>query len=193
MTAVPREPNEVWVRGNARVSGTLAAVAIVCTGIAVTAVLLAGGGGSSPTPWWIVAGAAGVTASGAFLLAWASARPRLVRRGNSLVVQVSPVARETVPLDIVECFFPGSNRLGADGGPAGGEQAAFRVGTLVIRLAERALDYRKRGTFPPWVTWDDSCIVLDGRWCERLTPEFARELGSRLVAAKRVAAGDVGR
>ena len=122
-----------------------------------------------------------------FRSAWACFRPRLVRQGSCLVVQVSPVARETVPLDIVECFFPGSNRLDAEGAPAGGEQIAFRVGTLIIRLAERALDYRRRDTFSPWVTWDDSCIVLDGRWCERLTPEFARELGARLVAAKRAA------
>jgi hypothetical protein len=62
----------------------------------------------------------------------------------------------------------------------------------VIRLAERALDYRSGATFAPWATWSDSYIVLDGRWCEPLSPELVKSLSSRLVTVKRAAAAGAG-
>lgn len=185
VTTEPCAPREVWLRGNLRVATVLGAVALLLDAVAMACVLVAVLHGGPSAPWWGAAAISGVAAGAAFLLAWAAARPRLEREGTSLVVRVSPLVQETVPLDIVECFFPGSNAIDAEGAPTGGEDAAFRVGTLVIRLAERALDHRERETFRPWVTWDDGSIVLDGRWCEPLTPALARELGARLVAAKR--------
>jgi hypothetical protein len=186
------EPHEVWLRGNMRVAGVLGIVAMLLDGGALGAVLMAMQGGGESLAWWGVAAVTAAAASGLMLLAWASLRPRLVRQGDSLLVQVSPLVRQEVPLEVIECFFPGSNPLDADGAPTCGEQAAFRVGTLVIRLAERAIEYRSGGTFTPWATWSDSSIVLDGRWCEPLSPELVKSLSSRLVTAKRAATAGAG-
>jgi hypothetical protein len=186
------EPHEVWLRGNMRVAGVLGIVAMLLDGGALGAVLMAMQGGGESLAWWGVAAVTAAAASGLMLLAWASLRPRLVRQGDSLLVQVSPLVRQEVPLEVIECFFPGSNPLDADGLPTRGEQAAFRVGTLVIRLAERAIEYRSGGTFTPWATWSDSSIVLDGRWCEPLSPELVKSLSSRLVTAKRAATAGAG-
>jgi hypothetical protein len=191
-TTAPSGPHEVWLRGNMRVAGVLGTVAMLLDGGALAAVLMAMRGGGESPGWWGVAAVAAGAASGLMLLAWASSRPRLVRQGDSLLVQVSPLTRQEVPIDVIECFFPGSNPLDADGAPTCGEHAAFRVGTLVIRLAERALDYRSGATFAPWATWSDSYIVLDGRWCEPLSPELVKSLSSRLVTVKRAAAAGAG-
>jgi hypothetical protein len=191
-TTAPSEPHEVWLRGNMRVAGVLGAVAVLLDGGALGAVLMAMQRRGEAPGWWGVAAVAAAAASGLMLLAWASSRPRLVRQGGSLLVQLSPLVRQEVPLEVIECFFPGSNSLDADGALTCGEHAVFRVGTLVIRLAERALDYRSGATFAPWATWGDSYIVLDGRWCEPLSPELVKALSSRLVAAKRAATAGAG-
>lgn len=184
ISAESQQPPEVWLRGNTRLAIMLGGAAVVLDGAAVVMVMAAGARDAAPA-WWAAAAIAAVTASGLMLLAWAAARPRIVRQGERLLVQVAPLTRREVPIDVVECFFPGSNPLDATGSPTCGEHATFRVGTLVIRLAERALDYRAGETFSPWASWDDSYLVLDGRWCEPLSPVLVKDLGSRLVAAKR--------
>lgn len=192
-TTAPSGPHEVWLRGNIRVAGVLAGVVALLDAGALGAVLMALRGGEKSPGWWVFVAVAAAAASGLMLLAWASSQPRLVRRGDSLLVRVSPLVRQEVPLEVIECFFPGSNPLDADGSPTCGERAAFRVGTLVIRLAERAVEYRSGVTFAPWADWNDSYIVLDGRWCEPLSPELVKSLSSRLVAAKRAAAAGADR
>lgn len=187
MATTPHAAHEVWLQGNRRIAMLLGAISVVLDGGALLAVRMAVVGSSGSTMWWGVVAIATMFASGLMLLAWASYRPRLVRQGNRLLVQVSPLVLREVPIEVVECFFSGSNPLDADGSPTCGEHAAFRVGTLVIRLAERALDYRAGDTFAPWATWEDSYLVLDGRWCEPLSPAVVKELNSRLVAAKREA------
>jgi hypothetical protein len=69
------------------------------------------------------------------------------------------------------------------------------VGTVVIRLAERAAAWKQRPTFPAWGTWDDGHVVIDGRWCAPLSLEVTKQLGQRILEAKREVAAprsDVG-
>lgn len=193
MTEPAQVPSEVWLRGNRRVAAIVAVVAVACDLVAVAAVLAAVAPGQGGTAWWAVAAVMGTIASGLGLLAWASARPRLLRQGDQLFVQVAPFVRETLPIDVVECVFPGSQPLAADGMPAGEGPASFRVGTLVLRLAERAIDYRSRDMFPPWGTWADGNVAIDGRWCEPLSPGLARTVGTLLMEAKREAVVTKGR
>lgn len=193
MSHPAQEPSEVWLRGNRRVAALVAVAAVACDLVAVAAVLAAVGLRQGGVAWWGVAAVAGTVAAGLGLLAWASARPRLLRQGNQLVVQVAPFVRETLPIDVVECVFPGSQPLTADGAPAGEGPASFRVGTLVLRLAERAIDYRSRDMFPPWGRWADGNVAVDGRWCEPLSPELARTVGTLLMEAKREAVVTPGR
>jgi len=163
------------VASNSRPVLGLVVAALLVAGIAAGACGLAGGG------MLTTAAAAIVPLVAAASLAAVAIRPRLARDGSEMVVRLAPLATERVPLDVVECVFSGSQPLvSADGGPP-----RRRVGTLVIRLAERATDWRHRPTFGPWGTWDDGHVVIDGRWCEPLSPEFARTLAGRLMECKR--------
>lgn len=183
MTNDHGETGEIWLRGNLRPVAWLAAVAtLVAGGLVVAASLW-----TSSLPYFLLVAApfSGMAAGVVVALASAAARPRLQRVGGCLRVRLSPTAVEDVPLDAVECFFQGSNPIGRSGEPTCGEHATFRVNTLVMRLAERAADFSKRPTFTPWGTWDDGYVVFDGRWCEPLSAELARQLGRQLVEAKR--------
>ena len=182
---------EVWLAGNVRPAVGLALVA-AAAGLVAAAAQAAGAAG-----WlvWVLFGLAVGLGLAAAVLAVAAGRPRLACGADALVVRLSPWRADEVPLDVVECVFPGSQPLTGpflehshDVGPPAGPPPTRRVGTLVIRLAERAVAWRSRATFPPWGAWDDGHIVIDGRWCEPLSPALARAIGDRLVAAKRAAA-----
>lgn len=173
--------DEIWLRGNVRPVLAVAATALGGLAAAAAAAWLA-------DAHWLVAAAA-VTALATVVplaaMAITAARPRLVRRGPALVVRLSPATTATVPLDSVECFFPGSNPLDGRGRQTCGDHSTWRVSTLVMRLAERAVEHRARRTFAPWGTWDDGYVVFDGRWCEPLSGDLARGLSRRLLDARR--------
>jgi len=76
--------------------------------------------------------------------------------------------------------FPGSQPLGGDD-----ETADRRVTTLVLRLAERAVEWRSRPVTQAWGSWEDGNVVFDGRWCEPLSPAVARDISARLLEARR--------
>jgi len=172
--AAPRP--EVWLRGNVR-PAAVATVGVVMAS-ACAAVALAARGASSGA-WVAAAGCCAVPLALTAALAWTAARPRLARRGSLLEIRLRPWGSDTVPLDLVECVFPGSQPL-ADGGR--------RVGTLVVRFAERAAEWTQRPTFRPWGTWNDGHAVIDGRWCEPLSRETVERIAADLLAAKRAAA-----
>lgn len=134
-------------------------------------------------PAWSVAVAAaaclaGLVAAAAFL--WAASRPRLTCRGDVLEVRLAPLAVQRVPLELVECVFPGSQPLGGDD-----ETSDRRVSTLVLRLAERAVEWRSRPVLSAWGSWEEGNVVFDGRWCEPLSQAVAREISTRLLEARR--------
>lgn len=172
-------PPEVWLRGNARPAVGLFAAALLVATLAV-----AGAVAARVAPWvaWGIGGVAlgGVAATAG--LAWAASQPRLVRRGAGLDVRLSPLTIHRVPLEVVECVFPGSQLLPAAGADT---EATRRVSTLVLRLAERAHEWRSRPVAAAWGAWDDGSIVFDGRWCEPLSAGLAREISARLLEARR--------
>lgn len=176
---------EVWLRSNPRPAVVLLAATVLAAAVALaTAVTLR-------LPAWsvgLVAAAGGGCVGVAACVAWVASRPRLARRGGVLEVRLSPFRMERIPLEIVECVFPGSQPVGGEDGTAD-----RRVGTLVLRLAERAAEWRSRPA-SAWGAWQDGSVVLDGRWCEPLSPPLARDLSARLLEARRVVVGqDAGR
>lgn len=186
----PRPDDEVWLRGNLRpVAGiALGLVLVVAVGAATAAMI---GGAAWAMPGAGVAIALLMPAVAA--LAFVASRPRLRRRGDLLEVRLSPVAVERVPLEVVECVFPGSRPLPATAAAeATHEPADRRVTTVILRLAERAAAWRQRPTFAPWGTWADGHIIIDGRWCEPLSAERTRTLATRLMAARRSPGGECG-
>jgi hypothetical protein len=182
---------DVWLRGNMRPVLGLAVVVAIIGALVTAAVCFAGGptlGNWLLCVYWIAA--AGLVAA----LAAAAMRPRLVHRVDSksenfLEVRLAPGAAHAVPLDAIECFFMGSQRLEPEDAVAD-DQPTHRVGTLVMRVAERAKEWQARPTFAAWGTWEDGAIVFDGRWCEPLSVELARRLSGKLVDAKRAVAGN---
>ena len=131
----------------------------------------------------VIGGLAGV----AVMVVRLAAAPRLQRCGDLLLVRVGPFSVERLPLETVECFFLGSQPLDRHGSPTASDEPAFRVGTLVVRVAERAVrqhadEWTARG---PWAVWEDGYCVIDGRWTEPLTVDVLRRINGRLSQAKR--------
>jgi hypothetical protein len=176
---------EVWLRGNMRPGvGLMAAAGLLA---AVTLVPLATAGAAA----WLMAAVACVVAivmAGGLAVCLVAAGPRLARRGDRLEIRLAPGRIERVPLELVECIFRGTEPLEAT---AEGEAATprGRVGTLVVRFAERSQQWHDRETFRPWGSWTDGHAVIDGRWCEPLTRATVERIAADLVAAKREVAG----
>jgi len=175
---------EIWLRGNARPAALLVAAALAAgTGLVVLAVLPPTRAVAMPVAIAFALVAGPLVAA----VSLAAVQPRLARRGGVLRVRLAPLAAHDVPLEIVECFFIGSHVLPAPDGRD--DQPGQRVGTLVMRIAERAAAWQARPTFAAWGTWAEGAVVFDGRWCEPLSVELARRLSGRLVEAKRESAG----
>jgi hypothetical protein len=117
-------------------------------------------------------------------VAFMAKKERIFLDGSFVMVRTGPASLEKIPLDAVECFFLGSQPLDRAGEPVGAEDADFRVGTLVVRIAERFGDIAsaRRG---PWAGWEDGYLVVDGRWSEPLVVETLRRINGRLAVAKR--------
>jgi len=183
MSVAPASPSPptAWLRGNLRPVAGIAAI--------VAAVHLAGLAGlvlaRPEPPWWWLAGGVGIVSVAAVAtFATSAGRPRLERVGDRLRVRLAPGRAEDVPLDVVECFFMGSQVIG----PVADDTPRYRVGTLVMRVAERARSWQTRPTLAAWGAWEDGAVVFDGRWCEPLSADLARRLSGWLVEAKRQAA-----
>ena len=120
----------MWLRSNPR-PAVAGAVVVALAGAAAAAALWVAGGPA--WGWWSLAAAGVAGGAVAAALVVAASRPRLVRQGHVLRVRLSPLTAHDIPLEIVECVFPGSSPL------EGSEVAPRRVGTVVVRLAERAV------------------------------------------------------
>jgi hypothetical protein len=193
-------PRPVWVATLAQVVGVGGAWALV----SALARLPPWGPWSGPA---VGLGLVALGLVGACLAnAWLALRPRLEQRAGRLRVRLAAGTVTDLPVDVVECFFLGSDpvvaaRPRATPGPAPGDAPpTHRVGTLVMRIAERAVARHA----PPqadrpepwssggavggvWGRWEDGAIVIDGRWCEPLTVELAKRLSARLIEARREA------
>jgi len=174
-----------WLATNRRLAGLLTAgvvLLVVLTGAAAVFARLATGGWAVGA-WIAAVGVALSLPLGA--IATAAWTPPLLQSGEQLLVRLGPGRRESLPLAAVEAFFLGSQPLDRRGEPTCPGEAAFRVGTLVVRVAERATDLNRRTTRGPWAAWEDGYLIIDGRWTEPLTTETVRRVNGRLTVAKR--------
>lgn len=170
----------VWLRANGRPG-----VVIACLAVAIgLALLLLARPWSRPVGVVTWLGGAGVLVAGAGG-AMLTSRPRLVLERESVRVHLAPGRIDPVPLEFVECFFLGS-RL--EPPPPGDDSTGgARVRTLVMRIAERAVDHAARPTLPLWGAWSEGSVTFDGRWCEPLSVDLVRRLNRDLATAKRTA------
>ena len=188
MKAVGSASTQVWLRGNVRPAmGMAAVVGVLVAGLLACAAV-------AELPVWqrsLVAFVCGIALVAVGGLAATAALPRLVRADEFLRVRLSPLQVCDVPLTVIECFFLGSSLIEPGGTGAGGQLpsdvATRRVGTLVMRVAERSAEWHARPTSPAWGSWQDGAIVFDGRWCEPLSVALVTRLSTQLMEAKRVA------
>lgn len=189
----------VWLRANPR--PVWVALAAQMAGLSLVWLVVARSARLPPFgPWTGRAVALGLVAVAVAVVWGVAARwaigPRLERRGDRLRVRFAAGTTIDIPVADVECFFLGSDRVEGRGPSAA---AAHRVGTLVMRIAERAAEGHAarigasvRPAWAPWMRWarwQDGAIVFDGRWCEPLDAELGRRLSGLLVAARRESAG----
>ncbi|MEX0586689.1 MAG: hypothetical protein WD176_08600, partial [Pirellulales bacterium] len=111
-------------------------------------------------------------------------QPLLAYHDRHLIVRLEFGEPDRVPIELVECFLLGQ-------GPSwlpGKKYAKTQTVTLVIRLAERAVDWSHRFTHPMLGSWCDGYITIRGTWCEPLSLEVVNRLNRRLDEAHRAAA-----
>ena len=184
MTNERGEISAIWLRGNTRPAFVMAAVfTLVCGGLLASLWLT----DTPPTPLivWLVRAFCVLAAAVIATVLVAVSRPRLERVGRDVRVRLAPFRSHDVPLDVVECFFLGSRPL-EQPGTVPDDLPTHRLGTLVVRLAERAVEWHERSTMmSEWGTWKEGAIVCDGRWCEPLSADLVRTLNRQLVEAKR--------
>lgn len=107
--------------------------------------------------------------------------PRVAYEAGELLVYLEPTRPTRLPVEIVECFFLG---MGESDLPAL-EGAPPKTRNVVIRLAERASEWRTRPVRPQFGHWSDGYITLRGTWCQPLTPQLLKELNHKLAAVQR--------
>jgi hypothetical protein len=172
---------ECWLRSNRRVA---AIGAIVPAVVGLVGVLLAAGWlgtGSSSVPRWIGAIVTGV--GGVFLATWlyVAGGPRLAYEHGYLVVALRVHRVLRVPIELVECFFLGQGPSHLPG-PAG---AGAQTADVVVRLAERADEWKHRVVHPMLGRWCDGYITIRGAWCEPLSALVIQRMNWRLAEVKR--------
>ena len=177
--------NHDWLRSNLRLAGLLAVIAsfLFLSSLAICGVALWFSGGLSGVAFLFSAGL-GILSCIIGYLSFTAKQGRIFLKDSELIVRIGPASVERLPLDAVECFFLGSQPLDHSGDPVASDEAAFRVGTLVVRVAER-YGHLASGRRGPWACWEDGYLVVDGRWSEPLVVETLRRINGRLAVAKR--------
>lgn len=123
----------------------------------------------------------GIGLLGLLALAREMVRPRLSYANGRLRVHLGSGPPEEVPIEFVECFFRGQgSSLVKD--HSGNEP---EVATVIVRIAERAVDYRHRDVKAALGHWCEGYITLRGTWCEPIDNDQLLALNRRLVAAQR--------
>ena len=102
--------------------------------------------------------------------------PRLAYEAGHLLVFLRSGSPIRVPIEFVEVFFLG--------------QAAAKVAdderkssAIVVRLAERAKEWRQVTVRPALGEWCDGYITIRGTWCEPVRPELLEHLQQEAVPA----------
>ena len=177
--------NHDWLKSNLRLAGLLAVIAsfLFLSSLAICGVAIWFSGDLSGATFVFSAGL-GILSCIIGYIAFTAKQARIYFEDSELLVRIGPATVERLPLDAVECFFLGSQPLDHSGDPVASDEAAFRVGNLIVRVAER-YGHLASGRHGPWACWEDGYLVVDGRWSEPLVVETLRRINGRLAVAKR--------
>jgi hypothetical protein len=175
--------SEIWLRSNRRIA---AAVAVAAGFAAITCGVVALGW-IQPLHDPVVRVVAAVVGGLAILLLAVcvelARQPRVAFRDGYLLVYLGRRAPYAIPIELVEAFLVGQ-------GPswlAGKKHRRTETTTLVVRLADRAVDWQNREVQPVLGSWCDGYITIRGTWCEPLSLELVNRLNHRLYEVTRAA------
>ena len=115
-------------------------------------------------------------------------QPRLAYDQRHLLVFLQAGPPHRVPIEVVEGFLMGQGPTLLPGKRYQHTEAA----TVVIRLADAAVDWADRPTKPALGRWCGGYITLRGTWCEPLSVDLVQRLNLRLSEVHRSAAESSG-
>jgi hypothetical protein len=174
---------EIWLRTNARalLFGMAPPVVVALLGLA----LVWGLPGRAPPVWLRGVGVA-LTALAAvtiLALAWQLRKPRLAYRDGELWIWLRFGAPIRMPIDAVEGFLLGQapSLLPLE------RNRNSETAALVIRVADRAAQWRSQEVKPQLGTWCEGYITIRGTWCEPLSVGLVNRLNQRLAELTRTA------
>ena len=174
---------EIWLRTNTRalLLGMIPPALLALVG----AVLLAGWIGAPPS--WLRATGGVLLAAGAaavLALAWHLRQPRLAYDDGHLLVWLRSGQPIRVPIEAVECFWLGQ----APSFLPGKRHEQTETAALVIRIAERAVEWRQQLVKPQLGKWCEGYVTIRGTWCEPLGIDLVNRLNQRLADLTRKSA-----
>ena len=167
---------ETWLKPNQRVLLLCLVGSVILSGLAVWLFRL-----TEPIYFWVgicLLPLAVALALGVFLR---TLRRRLAYRSGTLLVDLGPGKPIPVPIEAVECFFLGSAKTSISG--RWGIQS--RAVSVVVRLAEKAVEFHDRSVSPGLGSWSEGYITIRGSWCEPVSPALIAKLNRRLIEAQK--------
>ena len=165
---------ETWLRSNRRILWL--GMLFPAAGLAIGSWML---WQKSPT-WQIGLAVVGLSVIGIAVLSWQIAVPRLAGDCGELLIYLSRPSI-SVARRICRMFFSWQ-RVRPTGDAAGGGAGA----NLVLRMAERAVEYQEREVAAVFGSWSRGYITFHGVWCEPLNLELVTKLNAKLSAARQV-------
>jgi hypothetical protein len=164
---------ETWLRTNRRILGL--GMIFPTVGLAVGLWLL---WLKSPV-WQIGLTVIGFSAVAIALLAWQMTVPRLAGDEGELLIYLRPGRPIRLPAEFAECFF-----LSSGAGKLATPHGDVPVRNLVMRVAERAVEYQERTVTPVLGSWSQGYITFHGAWCEPLNLELVTNLNAKLSGTR---------
>ena len=104
-------------------------------------------------------------------------RPRMAYRAGELLLWLRGAAPIHVPIEVVECFWLGQ----APSLLPGKRHEHTEAAAIVIRLAERAAEWRHQDVRPQLGAWCEGYVTIRGTWCEPLSIDVVNRLNRRLA------------
>jgi len=172
---------ETWLQANRRVfalpSGATALLALGCA-LAAWFQRPAAEGGS--TTFYLLVVAAVVLGLTAAALAVIGRIPRIAYDDGRVRFFVRFGPPVEVPLEHVEAFLIGRGPIFF----TDDRQVTTETTTLLVRIAERAVDYHNVATAPLLAAWCGNQATIRGTWTEPLGLELVNRLNQRLYDVK---------
>lgn len=167
---------ETWLRTNSRavLFGTIMPSLIALAGLVMLLVLPA------DAPSWLRVVGGGVFGAGAvtlMILLWQLRQPRLAYQDRHLLIFLRTGPPFRVPIEFVECFWLGQ----APSMLPGKQNENTEVAAVVIRIADKAAEWRHQDVKPQLGKWCEGYVTIRGTWCEPLNIDVVNRLNTRLA------------